>query len=161
MPRRHSAQKRKILPDTKYNSVLVARFINNVMKAGKKALAEKIVYTALQNLEKKHRVEPFEAFSNAINNVKPYTEVNSVRVGGANYQVPSVVSESRGLALAIRWIIIAAAKRPEHSMTDKLTQELFEAFNRRGMAVKKKEDTHKMAEANKAFSHFSLKKMAR
>ncbi len=161
MPRRHAAEKRKILPDTKYNSVLVARFINSIMKEGKKALAEKIVYTALQNLEKKHRVEPFEAFGGAINNVKPYIEVNSVRVGGANYQVPSVVSEGRGMALAIRWIIMAAKKRPELSMIDKLTQELFEAFNRRGMAIKKKDDTHKMAEANKAFAHFSPKKMAR
>lgn len=158
MSRRHAAEKRVILPDMKYNSPLVARFINNIMKQGKKALAEKIVYSALRKIEKKHRVDPFDTFNNAINNVKPYLEVTSVRVGGANYQVPSPVDERRGYALATRWIIIAASKRSEKMMIDKLAEELFEASNNRGVAIKKREDAHKMAEANKAFAHFSPKK---
>ena len=158
MSRRHAAVKRVILPDMKYNSHLLARFINNIMKEGKKALAEKIVYSAFSKIEKKHRVNPFETFNTAMNNVKPYLEVTSVRVGGANYQVPSPVDERRGYALASRWIINAANKRSEKMMTDKLAEELFEASNNRGVAIKKKEDTHKMAEANKAFAHFSPKK---
>lgn len=161
MSRRHSAEKRVILPDMKYNSVLLARFINNVMKEGKKALAEKIVYKAFAKIEQKHRADPYETFNNAVNNVKPYLEVTSVRVGGANYQVPSPVDEGRGYALACRWIIDAASKRSEKTMIDKLAEELFEASNNRGVAIKKREDTHKMAEANKAFSHFSPKKMSR
>ena len=128
------------------------------MKEGKKALAEKIVYSAFNKIEKKHRVNPYEAFNTAMNNVKPYLEVTSVRVGGANYQVPSPVDERRGYALASRWIINAANKRSEKMMIDKLAEELFEASNNRGIAIKKKEDTHKMAEANKAFAHFSPKK---
>lgn len=158
MSRRHAAEKRVILPDMKYNSPLLARFINNIMKEGKKALAEKIVYSAFDKIEKKHRVNPFEAFNSAMNNVKPYLEVTSVRVGGANYQVPSPVDERRGYALASRWIINAACKRSEKMMIDKLAEELFEASNNRGVAIKKREDTHKMAEANKAFAHFSPKK---
>lgn len=158
MSRRHAAEKRVILPDMKYNSPLLARFINNIMKEGKKALAEKIVYSAFDKIERKHRVNPFEAFNNAMNNVKPYLEVTSVRVGGANYQVPSPVDERRGYALASRWIINAASKRSEKMMIDKLAEELFEASNNRGVAIKKREDTHKMAEANKAFAHFSPKK---
>ena len=158
MSRRHAAVKRVILPDMKYNSTLLARFINNLMKEGKKALAEKIVYSAFNKIEKKHRVNPYEAFNSAMNNVKPYLEVTSVRVGGANYQVPSPVDERRGYALASRWIINAANKRSEKMMIDKLAEELFEASNNRGVAIKKKEDTHKMAEANKAFAHFSPKK---
>lgn len=158
MSRRHAAVKRVILPDMKYNSPLLARFINNIMKEGKKALAEKIVYSAFSKIEKKHRVNPYETFNSAMNNVKPYLEVTSVRVGGANYQVPSPVDERRGYALASRWIINAANKRSEKMMIDKLAEELFEASNNRGVAIKKKEDTHKMAEANKAFAHFSPKK---
>jgi small subunit ribosomal protein S7 len=161
MSRRHAAEKRVVVPDMKYNSTLLAKFINNVMKEGKKALAEKIVYGALTKIEKKHRADPFETFNGAVNNVKPYLEVTSVRVGGANYQVPSPVDEARGYALATRWIIAAANKRSEKTMIDKLAEELFEASNSRGVAVKKREDTHKMAEANKAFSHFSPKKTAR
>jgi len=156
MSRRHAAKKREILPDTRYNSIVLARFINNVMEAGKKALAEKIVYGAFDKLNKKHRVEPFEAFNNAITNVRPHMEVKSVRVGGANYQVPSHVSETRSNALAVRWLIAAATKRSERSMIDKLAEELFEASNNRGAGVKKKEDTHKMAEANKAFAHLAV-----
>ncbi len=161
MSRRHAAEKRTILPDMKYNSVLLAKFINSVMKEGKKALAEKIIYQAFSRIEKKHRADPYETFNSAINNVKPYLEVTSVRVGGANYQVPSPVDERRGYALATRWIIDAANKRSEKAMVEKLAEELFEAANNRGVAIKKKEDTHKMAEANKAFSHFSPKKMQR
>ncbi|AFB20708.1 30S ribosomal protein S7 [Rickettsia canadensis] len=159
MSRRHAAGKRVILPDMKYNSILLSRFINNIMKEGKKALAEKIVYSAFDKIEKKHRVDPYQIFNNAMHNVKPHLEVTSVRVGGANYQVPTHVDESRGYALASRWIINAALKRSEKMMIDKLAEELFEASNNRGVAIKKKEDTHKMAEANKAFSHFSPKKM--
>ncbi|WPY00447.1 30S ribosomal protein S7 [Candidatus Trichorickettsia mobilis] len=161
MSRRHAAEKRVILPDMKYNSVLLARFINNVMQEGKKALAEKIVYGALNRIEKKHRADPFETFNNAMHNVKPYLEVTSVRVGGANYQVPSPVDERRGYALACRWIIAASVKRSEKAMIDKLSEELFDAANHRGGAMKKREDTHKMAEANKAFSHFSSRKTQR
>ncbi|MDN3030333.1 MAG: 30S ribosomal protein S7 [Candidatus Tisiphia sp.] len=158
MSRRHAAERMVVLPDMKYNSPLLARFINNIMREGKKALAEKIVYSAFNKIEKKHKVDPYETFNNAMNNVKPYLEVTSVRVGGANYQVPSPVDEKRGYALASRWIINAANKRSEKMMIDKLAEELFEASNSRGVAIKKREDTHKMAEANKAFAHFSPKK---
>lgn len=158
MSRRHAAEKRVILPDMKYNSLLLAKFINNIMEKGKKALAEKIVYSAFDKMEKKHRVGPYETFKAAMNNVKPYIEVTSVRYGGANYQVPSPVDERRGYALATRWIINAASKRSEKMMIDKLAEEIFEAANNRGVAIKKREDTHKMAEANKAFAHFNTKK---
>ncbi len=154
MSRRHSAVKRLVSPDAKYNSVLLAKFINNIMKEGKKSVAEKIVYGAFEKVEKKHRAEPFETFNAALNNVRPFLEVVSVRVGGANYQVPSPVDERRGYALACRWIIEYASKRSEKSMVDKVAEELFEASNNRGGSIKKKEDTHKMAEANRAFSHF-------
>lgn len=160
MSRRHAAEKRFVLPDVKYNSRLLAKFINNLMRDGKKSLAERIIYSALDKIEKKHRTDPFEVFSNAMNNVKPYLEVSSVRVGGANYQVPSPVNEHRGYALATRWIINAANRRSEKTMIDKLAEELFEAANNRGVSIKKRDDTHKMAEANKAFAHFSPKKMA-
>ncbi len=157
MSRRHAAEKREILPDVKYESIFVARFINNIMSQGKKELAEKIVYKAFDIMKNKHRVDPFEAFNTALSNVRPYLEVTSVRVGGANYQVPSPVDERRSYTLASRWIIDAAKKR-SGSMIIKLAEELFEASNSRGSAVKKREDTHKMAEANKAFAHFSPKK---
>lgn len=155
MSRRHAAEKRIISPDTKYKSVLLSKFINNVMESGKKALAEKIVYGAFNRVETKHGADPFKIFVECMNNVKPYVEVKSVRVGGANYQVPAPVSEARGYALAIRWVISAALKRHGRSMREKLSEELFDAANNRGVAVKKREDTHKMAEANKAFSHFA------
>lgn len=155
MSRRHAAVKRVIRPDGKYNSLLLSKFINNVMKEGKKALAEKVVYKALERLEKKHNTDSFNAFVEGMNNVKPYVEVTSVRVGGANYQVPSPVDERRGYALATRWIISAAIKRSGRSMIEKLAEEIFDAANNRGMAIKKREDTHKMAESNKAFSHFA------
>lgn len=157
MSRRHAAIKREVLPDVKYGSTLIAKFINNIMEQGKKGLAEKIVYQAFDLLKSKHRVEPFEAFNTAITNVRPHLEVTSVRVGGANYQVPSPVDERRGYTLASRWVIDAAKKR-SGSMITKLAEEIFEASNNRGIAVKKKDDTHKMAEANKAFAHFGVKK---
>lgn len=155
MSRRHAAEKREIIPDVKYKSVIIARFINSIMKEGKRGLAEKILYSAFDKISKKHKLDPVECFNNAMTGVRPYLEVKSVRVGGANYQVPSPVSDSRSVALAIRWLITAAQKRSEKTMIDKLAEELFEASNNRGAAVKKKEDTHKMAEANKAFAHFA------
>ena len=155
MSRRHAAGKRVISPDTKYNSVLVAKFINHLMRDGKKSLAEKIAYNAFERIEKKHGAEAFKTFTEAMSNVKPYLEVTSVRVGGANYQVPAPVDERRGFALATRWVIDAAQKRSGRSMIEKLAEELFDAANSRGVSIKKREDTHKMAEANKAFSHFA------
>jgi small subunit ribosomal protein S7 len=155
MSRRHSSIKRAARPDTKYDSTLVTKFINHLMKDGKKSIAEKIFYSALTRVEKKHNTESFKAFTEAMDNVKPYLEVNSMRVGGTNYQVPAPVDERRGVALATRWIIDAAHKRAGRSMIEKLSDELFDASNSRGVAIKKREDTHKMAEANKAFSHFA------
>jgi small subunit ribosomal protein S7 len=158
MSRRHSAQVRNVLPDVKYGSVFLTKFINNIMESGKKALAEKIVYGALDLVNKKHKMDSMEAFNNAVANVRPGVEVTSVRVGGANYQVPSVVDARRGDALAIRWLINFASKRSEKTMREKLAEEIFEAANGRGGSVKKREDTHKMAEANRAFAHFAVKK---
>jgi small subunit ribosomal protein S7 len=158
MSRRHSAKKREITPDVKYKSVILAKFINNIMKEGKKALAEKIVYGAFDMINDKYKVDPFETFVSAINNVTPQLEVTSVRVGGANYQVPGEVEEHRGNALSTRWIINFSQKRSENTMIKKLAEELYDASNNRGASIKKKEDTHKMAEANKAFAHFNTKK---
>lgn len=159
--RRRAAEKRVIIPDMKYNSVLLAKFMNKIMRAGNKALAENIVYSSFNKIQSQFKLEPFEVFNQAMNNVKPYLEVSSVRVGGANYQVPSQVDERRGYALASKWIIDSASKRSEKSMIDRLTQELFEASNNRGGSIKKKDETHRMAEANKAFAHFSARKMTR
>jgi len=155
MSRRHTAVKRVVLPDTKYNNTLVAKFINHLMKGGKRLLAEKIIYSALGKVEKINGLEGLKVFNEAMNNVKPYLEVSSVRVGGANYQVPAPVNEQRGFALAIRWIISAAQKRTGRSMIENLADELLDAASNRGIAMKKREDMHKMAEANKAFSHFA------
>ena len=155
MSRRRAAVARVIRPDSKYNSVLLSKFINNLMIDGKKSIAEKIVYGAFERIEKKYGTEPYKVFVESMEGVKPYTEVKSVRVGGANYQVPSPVDEKRGNALATRWIIEAASKRSGRSMIEKLSDELFDAANSRGAAMKKREDTHKMAEANKAFAHFA------
>ena len=155
MSRRHSAESRNIKPDPKYDNVLLARFINNIMVDGKKTIAEKIVYGAMDRMTKKYSVDAFETFKESMNNVKPYVEVKSVRVGGANYQVPSPVNEKRGYRLATRWIIKSARKRSGKSMIDNLADELFDAANNRGASMKTKEDTRKMAEANKAFSHFA------
>ena len=155
MSRRHSAEKRIVLPDAKYNDKVVAKFINNVMEDGKKAVAEKIVYSAFDILAAKTKQEALSVFNEAIDNVKPVVEVKSRR-GGATYQVPCEVRPERRQALAIRWIIAAAQKRSETTMTERLANELLDAFANKGSAVKKREDTHKMAEANKAFSHYKF-----
>ncbi len=156
MSRRHSAIKRVVLPDAKYGDKVVAKFINNVMEDGKKAVAEKIVYSAFDIIASKTKQEPLAVFAEALENVKPMVEVRSRRVGGATYQVPCEVRADRRQALAIRWILAAALKRSETTMTDRLAGELLDAYANRGAAVKKREDTHKMAEANKAFSHYKF-----
>ena len=156
MSRRHSAVKRNVLPDAKFGNKVVAKFINNIMEDGKKAVAEKIVYSALDMLASKSKQDALEAFLTAIENVKPVVEVRSRRVGGATYQVPCEVRAERRQALAIRWILDAAHKRSETTMTDRLAGELLDAFANKGSAIKKREDTHRMAEANKAFSHYKF-----
>lgn len=156
MSRRHAAEKRIVLPDAKFGDKVVAKFINNVMEHGKKAVAEKIVYSAFDIIAAKSKQEALKVFNEAIENVKPMVEVKSRRVGGATYQVPMEVRADRRQALAIRWIIEAAQKRSETTMTDRLANELLDAVANKGSAVKKREDTHKMAEANKAFSHYKF-----
>ena len=155
MPRRREVPKRKILPDPKFGSELLAKFINTIMKDGKKSIAEKIVYGALDTVaEKKKETDSMDVLNEALENVRPAVEVKSRRVGGATYQVPVEVRASRQNALAMRWLVEAARKRGEKSMAQKLAGELLDAYEKRGTAVKKREDTHKMAEANKAFAHF-------
>jgi small subunit ribosomal protein S7 len=154
MPRRREVPKREILPDPKFASVELAKFMNVVMLSGKKAVAERIVYGALAQVQTKSGKDPLEVFDVAINNIKPLVEVKSRRVGGANYQVPVEVRPVRRLALAMRWLREAAKKRSEKSMDLRLAGELLDAAEGRGSAMKKRDDTHKMAEANKAFSHF-------
>jgi small subunit ribosomal protein S7 len=154
MPRRREVPKREILPDPKFGSVELAKFMNVVMLSGKKAVAERIIYGAFDQIQAKTGKEPIEVFNTAINNIKPLVEVKSRRVGGANYQVPVEVRPVRRLALAMRWLREAAKKRGEKSMDLRLAGELLDASEGRGGAMKKREDTHKMAEANKAFSHF-------
>ena len=154
MSRRHAAEKREILPDAKYGDKVLTKFMNNLMLDGKKCVAESIVYGALSRVETKLKREPIAAFHEALDNVKPSVEVRSRRVGGATYQVPVEVRTERREALAIRWLIIAARKRNENTMEERLAAELSDAVNNRGTAVKKREDTHKMADANKAFSHY-------
>lgn len=156
MSRRHSAEKRVVLPDAKFHNKVVAKFINNVMEDGKKAVAEKILYSAFEIMATKSKQDALNVFNEAIENVKPMLEVKSRRVGGATYQVPVEVRFDRRQALAIRWIIAAAKKRSETTMTEKLANELLDAAANRGASVKKREDTHKMAEANKAFSHYKF-----
>ena len=154
MSRRHVAAKREILPDPKYHDRTVAKFINMVMSRGKKAVAEKIVYGALTEVEQKGKTDALDIFKQALENVEPKVEVKSRRVGGATYQVPVEVRTNRRLALAMRWLVDAARKRGEKTMGQRLAGEMLEAFENRGSAVKKREDTHKMAEANRAFSHY-------
>ena len=155
MSRRRRAEKREVLPDPKFGDLVVTKFMNGIMYEGKKAVAENIVYGAMDILEAKRRDQaPLETFHAALDNVAPSVEVRSRRVGGATYQVPVEVRSERRQALAIRWIIDAARKRGEHTMEDRLSNELLDAVNNRGAAVKKREDTHRMAEANKAFSHY-------
>lgn len=154
MPRRREVPKRDILPDPKYGNVEVSKFVNVIMTNGKKSVAERIVYGAFSLIEQKSGKNPIEVFSAAINNVKPVVEVKSRRVGGANYQVPVEVRPARRLALSMRWIREAARKRSEKSMDQRLATELMEAAEGRGAAMKRREEVHRMAEANKAFSHF-------
>ena len=154
MSRRHAAEKREIVPDAKYGDVVVAKFMNCIMYDGAKATAEKIVYGALDRVSAKTKQEPLKAFNDALDNVKPTVEVRSRRVGGATYQVPVEVRPERRQALAIRWIIAAARNRSEETMEERLAGEFMDALNNRGSAVKKREDTHRMAEANKVFSHY-------
>jgi small subunit ribosomal protein S7 len=154
MARRREAEKREIIPDPKFNNVLVARFINCVLKQGKKSLAERVVYSALDQIEDKTKEDPIKVFKKAVDNAAPMLEVRSRRVGGATYQVPVEVSPSRRVALSIRWLIIHARGRSGRSLAERLSGELMDAFNNTGGAVKKKEDVHRMAEANKAFAHY-------
>jgi small subunit ribosomal protein S7 len=154
MSRRHRADKREILPDPKFGNVVVTKFMNSIMYEGKKSVAESIVYGALDIIEGKTKQSPIQVFQQALDNVMPSIEVRSRRVGGATYQVPVEVRTDRRQALGIRWLIIAARERNEKTMTERLSAELLDASNNRGNAVKKREDTHRMAEANRAFSHY-------
>ncbi len=154
MSRRHAAERREVLPDAKYGDKVVTKFMNSLMFAGKKSTAETIVYGAFDKIANKSMQDPVRLFHDALGNVKPDLEVRSRRVGGATYQVPVEVRTERAQALAIRWVISAARARSERTMTERLAGELLDASENRGTAVKKREDTHRMAEANKAFSHY-------
>jgi small subunit ribosomal protein S7 len=154
MSRRHRAEKREIIPDPKFGDLIVTKFMNSIMYDGKKSVAEQIVYGALEIVETKLKSDPLQVFKQALDNVAPAIEVRSRRVGGATYQVPVEVRMERRQALAIRWLIQAARARNDKTMVDRLSAELIDASNNRGNAVKKREDTHRMAEANRAFSHY-------
>ena len=154
MSRRRAAEKRTILPDHKFKDLVLAKFMNRIMMDGKKSTSEKIVYGAFDIVSKKTDKTPIDFFHEALNNVKPSLEVRSRRVGGATYQVPVEVKSKRSQALALRWLIDASRKRKNKKMADKIFNEIFDAYQNKGSAIKKKEDTHKMAEANKAFSHY-------
>ena len=154
MSRRRAAEKRTILPDHKYKDLILAKFMNRIMKDGKKSVSEKIVYGAFDIVSKKTDKSPIEYFHDALNNVKPGLEVRSRRVGGATYQVPMEVRPRRAQALAMKWIVDSAIKRNEKTMRERVASEIMDAFNNKGNSVKKREETHKMAEANRAFSHF-------
>jgi small subunit ribosomal protein S7 len=154
MSRRHRAEKREVLPDPKFGNMVVSKFMNSIMYAGKKSVAEAIVYGALDMIEGKTKQNPVPIFEQALDNVMPTIEVRSRRVGGATYQVPVEVRTDRRQALGIRWLITAARDRNEKTMTERLSAELLDASNNRGNAVKKREDTHRMAEANRAFAHY-------
>ena len=154
MSRKRKAPVRKVYPDPKFNSETVSKFINSIMYDGKRSTAEKIFYDALDKIKIKNNEDPLKIFNTAISNVKPNIECRSRRVGGATYQVPVEVKSKRSQALAIRWLIDASRKRKDKKMSDKIFNEIFDAYQNRGSAIKKKEDTHKMAESNKAFAHF-------
>jgi small subunit ribosomal protein S7 len=154
MSRRRKAEKREINPDPKFGDAVVSKFMNSIMKQGKKSVAERIVYGALDRMQSRAKSDPVQLFHQALENVMPAVEVRSRRVGGATYQVPVEVRNERRQALAIRWLISAARGRNENTMEERLSGELLDAANNRGTAVKKREDTHKMAEANRAFSHY-------
>jgi small subunit ribosomal protein S7 len=154
MSRRHKAEKREVNPDPKFGDLVVSKFMNSIMKEGKKSVAENIVYGAMDRMQSRAKSDPIQLFHSALENVMPAVEVRSRRVGGATYQVPVEVRPERRQALAIRWLITAARSRNENTMEERLSGELLDAANNRGTAVKKREDTHKMAEANRAFSHY-------
>ncbi len=154
MPRRREVPKRPIMPDPKYNSVIVVKFINGIMRKGKKSLARRIFYGAMDIIAKRAKEDPLRVFEKALENVKPIVEVRSRRIGGATYQVPVEVRPERRQALAIRWLVGYAKARGEKSMAERLAGELLDAYHEKGAAFKKKEDTHRMAEANKAFAHY-------
>jgi small subunit ribosomal protein S7 len=154
MSRRRQAEKRQVLPDAKFADITLAKFMNVMMVDGKKSVAEGTVYEALDRIAQRTRAEPLRVFHDALNNVRPYVEVRSRRVGGATYQVPVEVRPERSQALAIRWLIGASRARSERTMMERLSNELMDAAQQRGTAIKKREDTHRMAEANKAFSHY-------
>jgi small subunit ribosomal protein S7 len=154
MSRRHRAERREVNPDPKFNDLVISKFMNSIMRQGKKSVAERIVYGALDRMQSRAKSDPIQMFHSALENVMPAVEVRSRRVGGATYQVPVEVRTERRQALAIRWLITAARGRNEKTMEERLSAELLDAANNRGTAVKKREDTHKMAEANRAFSHY-------
>ena len=154
MSRKRSAPKKIAVIDPKYKSAIIPKLINSIMYDGRKTVAEKIVYDAMEKIKSKTKDEPINIFNEAINKIRPTVEVRSRRVGGATYQVPVEVKSNRSQALAIRWLIGASRKRKDKKMSDKIFNEIFDAYNSRGGAIKKKEDTHKMAESNKAFAHF-------
>ena len=154
MSRRRAAEKRTILPDHKFKDLILAKFMNRIMKDGKKSVSEKIIYGAFDIVSKKTDKSPIEYFHDALNNVKPSLEVRSTRVGGATYQVPMEVRPRRAQSLAMRWIVDSAIKRNEKTMRERIASEIMDAFNNKGNAVKKREEIHKMADANRAFSHF-------
>ncbi len=154
MSRKRKAPIRKVFPDPKYGSIVISKFINSIMYDGKRSKAEKILYSALERIKEKNKEDPIKIFNNAISNVKPNLEVRSRRVGGATYQVPVEVKAKRGQALALRWLMDSTRKRKNKTMSEKLYYELLDASQNKGSAIKKREDTHKMAESNKAFAHF-------
>ena len=154
MSRKKTQPKKIITPDPIFNSTIIPKLINSIMYDGKKVVAEKIVYEAIEKIKSKTKEEPINVFNEAINNIKPTVEVRSRRVGGATYQVPVEVKSNRAQALAIRWLVDASRKRKDKHMSDKIFNELYDAYERKGSAVKKREDVHKMAESNKAFAHF-------
>ena len=154
MSRKRSAPKKNSVIDPKYKSIIISKLINSIMYDGKKTIAEKIVYDAIEKIKSKSKDDPINVFNDAINNIKPTIEVRSRRVGGATYQVPVEVKTKRSQALALRWLIEASRKRKNKKMSDKIFNEIYDAYQNKGSAIKKKEDTHKMAESNKAFAHF-------
>ena len=154
MSRKRKSPERKVFSDPKYKSVVITKIINSLMTDGKKTVAESIIYTALDKIKEKTNDDPLKIFNDAVNNVRPNIEVRSRRVGGATYQVPVEVKSNRSQALAIRWLIDASRKRKDKHMADKIFNEIYDAYQKKGSAIKKKEDTHKMAESNKAFAHF-------
>ena len=154
MSRKRSAPKKNLVIDPKYKSTIIPKLINLIMHDGKKTIAEKIVYDAMEKIKSKSKNEPIDIFNEAINNIRPTVEVRSRRVGGATYQVPVEVKANRSQALAIRWLINASRKRKDKKMSDKIFNEIYDAYQNKGSAIKKKEDMHKMAESNKAFAHF-------